>query len=102
MFSFCLEGLYITNEAHRLSEHEDYILVNDSARRGEEEPGDGDVEDRDGANERVGADETHFELMFVRLYMSKSLVALLVLCSLDFWDPGCLFGKLVGLIGDCV
>ena len=54
----------VTNEAHRLPKHEDYILVDDSARRGKEEPGDGDVEDRDGANERVRPDETHLGLMF--------------------------------------
>lgn len=59
-------GDCVTNEAHRLSKHEDYILVDDSARRGEEEPGDGDVEDGDGANERVGSDETHLVVMFVR------------------------------------
>lgn len=56
----------VTNEAHRLPKHEDYILVDDPARRGEEEPGDGNVEDRDGANERVRPDETHLEVRFVR------------------------------------
>ena len=55
----------MTNEAHRLPKHEDYILVDNSAWRGEEEPGNGDVEDRDGANERVRPDETHLGLMFV-------------------------------------
>lgn len=95
----------MTDEAHRLPKHEDYILVDDSARRGEEEPGDGDVEDRDGANERVRPDETHLDLGFVRMYVSVQFngcvayVACVVL--LDFWDPDCLFGTLFGLIGDC-
>lgn len=50
-----------TNEAHRLSKHEDYVLVDHFAWRGEEEKGGGDVEHRDGANERVRPDETHFD-----------------------------------------
>lgn len=97
-------GYCVTHEAHRLSKHEDYILVDDSARCGEEEPGDGDVEDGDGANERVRPDETHLGLMVVRLCMGElfgcvAYVAHVV--SVDFWDPDCPFGKLVGLIGDC-
>ena len=59
----------VTNEAHRLPKHEDYILVNNSARRGKEEPGDGDVEDRDGAYERVRSNETHLDLMFAGMCM---------------------------------
>ena len=63
MFGIRFEWLCITNEAHRLPKHEDYILIDDSARRGEEKPGDGDVEDRDGANEGVRPDETHLGVM---------------------------------------
>jgi hypothetical protein len=51
-----------TNEAHRLSEHVDYILVDELAGRREEEICGGDVEYRDGSNERVRPDETHFGL----------------------------------------
>lgn len=48
-----------SHEAHRLSQHEDDILVDDLARRGKEEPGGGDVKERDGANDRVRGDDTH-------------------------------------------
>jgi hypothetical protein len=95
----------VTNEAHRLPKHEDYILVDDSARRGKEEPGDGDVEDRDGANERVRPDETHLGLMFAGMCMYGFNGLLRCLrsscCAPRLWDPDCLFGTLVGLIGDC-
>jgi hypothetical protein len=87
----------VTDEAHRLPKHKDYILVDDSEWCGEEEPGDGDVEDRDGANERVRADETHLGLgvaVMCELFRLRCLRSL-CLWSLDFWDPDC-------LIGDCV
>jgi hypothetical protein len=64
-------GYCVTNEAHRLPKHEDYILVDDSEWCGEEEPGDGDVEDGDGANERVRSDETHLGLISEGMYMCE-------------------------------
>jgi hypothetical protein len=84
----------MTYEAHRLPKHEDYILVDDSEWCGEEEPGDGDVENGDGANERVRPDETHLGLRVAVMCMCElfGCVALrclrsLCLWSLDFWGP---------------
>jgi hypothetical protein len=54
-------GYCVTNEAHRLPKHEDYILVDDSEWCGEEEPGDGDVR----------SDETHLGLISEGMYMCE-------------------------------
>ena len=49
-----------TYEAHRSTDQDDEVVVRDLRGRGQEVVGDGEVEDREGGDERRGINEWHF------------------------------------------
>lgn len=56
-----LEKAGKTYQAHSLAQNEDKCLVSDGARRCDEEEANGNVEERDGANDSICVDESHLE-----------------------------------------